>query len=68
MYKVIKYFTDLQDGSYAYNPGDIYPREGLSPTKKRINELCGSKNKRGYPLIEAVKEPANEARQAKEGE
>ena len=25
MYRVIKYFTDLQDNNHEYNVGDIYP-------------------------------------------
>ncbi len=51
MYKVIKYFTDLQDDNHPYNVGDDYPREGLKVTKERIAELSSSNNKRGKPLI-----------------
>lgn len=51
MYKVIKYFTDLQDDNHPYNVGDDYPREGLEVTKERIAELSSSNNKRGEPLI-----------------
>ncbi len=51
MYKVIKYFTDLQDNNHPYEIGSTYPREGLKVTKARINELKGSKNKQGTPLI-----------------
>lgn len=51
MYKVIRYFTDLQDSNHAYNAGDEYPREGLSPTAERFAELAGSNNKQGVPLI-----------------
>lgn len=59
MYKVIRYFTDLQDEKYAYQVGDTYPREGLSPTDERIAELSGSRNRQGKPLIEAIpEEPA----------
>ena len=56
MYKVIKYFTDLQDGHYAYNVGDTYPRKGLNPSEERIAELSGSDNKQGVPLIKEVKQ------------
>ena len=56
MYTVIRYFTDLQDNDYAYEVGDTYPREGLSPTEERIAELSGSDNKQGTPLIAAVAE------------
>ena len=30
MYKVIKYFTDLQDNEHPYNAGDTFPRDGLT--------------------------------------
>lgn len=55
-YKVIKYFTDLQDNCHPYNVGDTYPRKGLEPSKERIAELAGSENKQGCPLIELVEE------------
>lgn len=58
-YRVIKMFTDLQDKEYAYQVGDTYPREGLSPTDERIVELSTDKNRQGVPLIEAIlEEPA----------
>lgn len=58
-YRVIKMFTDLQDKEYAYQVGDTYPREGLSPTDERITELSTDKNRQGVPLIEAIpEEPA----------
>lgn len=64
-YRVIKMFTDLQDKKYAYQVGDTYPREGLSPTDERIAELSGSQNRQGKPLIEAIpEEPAAEAPKA----
>ena len=56
MFKVIKYFTDLQDNRHAYHEGDIFPREGLEVSKKRFAELASDKNKRGIPLIEEVVE------------
>lgn len=55
MYKVKEYFTDLQDNNYAYNPGDVFPREGMKVSKKRFAELAGTENKRGIALIEEVK-------------
>lgn len=55
-YKVIKYFTDLQDGNHPYEVGDIYPREGLEPSLERCAELSGSDNKQGTPLIKSVSE------------
>lgn len=55
MYKVVKYFTDLQDGGNPYNVGDTYPREGLKPSPGRIAELAGYENLQSKPLIEEVK-------------
>ena len=54
MYKVIKYFTDMQDNNFAYNVGDEYPRKGMSVLPSRINELASSKNRQGVPLIEEI--------------
>ena len=56
MYKVIHYFTDLQDDGYAYNVGDEFPHKGMTVTKERIAELAGSGNKQGVPLIVEVKQ------------
>lgn len=54
MYKVIKFFTDLQDNNFAYEVGDTFPRKGLEVTEERFAELAGSNNKQGQPLIEKV--------------
>ena len=56
MYKVIKYFTDLQDNQYAYNAGDTFPRKGKEVSKERLEELASANNKRKQPLIKLVKE------------
>lgn len=56
MYRVIEYFTDLQDNDYPYNAGDIFPREGKTVSKERFAELSGAANKRGIPLIEEVRD------------
>lgn len=61
MYKVIKRFIDLQDDRYAYNVGDIYPRDDAKPTKKRISELASDKNKMKTPLIVEIEEIETEA-------
>lgn len=53
-YRVIEYFTDLQDNNHAYHVGDIFPRDGVEVTPSRIAELSGSKNRRKMPLIEGV--------------
>ena len=50
--RVIKKFTDLQDGNHVYNVGDVYPREGYTPSEERIAELASDKNRQGTPLIE----------------
>lgn len=54
MYKVVKLFTDLQDDNFKYEVGDEYPRLGLQPSLARIEELKGSDNKQGTPLIKEV--------------
>lgn len=54
MYRVIKYFTDLQDDNHAYNEGDMYPRKGYKPSVERIEELATAKNVRHRPLITVV--------------
>lgn len=56
MYKVLKYFTDLQDNRHPYHEGDIFPREGLKVSNARLEELSGSNNKQGKPLIEKIKD------------
>ena len=57
MYKVISYFTDLQDFNHPYKVGDEFPRLGLKVSDKRLEELASSKNKQGKPLIKKVEEP-----------
>ena len=55
-YRVINSFKDLEDNNHIYiKDKDIYPREGLEPTKKRIKELTTEKNKIGKVLIEEIK-------------
>ena len=48
----------MQDNNYAYDPKDparnTYPRKGLNVLQSRINELAGSKNRQGCPLIEEI--------------
>lgn len=60
-YKAKSFFRDMQDGGYAYNVGDEYPRKGYKPTDERIAELSGNGNKRGVAVIEKIAvEPINE--------
>ena len=54
MYKVIKFFVDLQDNNQPYNVGDTFPRKGLNVSEERLAELAGDKNKQGQPLIELI--------------
>lgn len=49
-----KPWKDLEDNNHIYKKGDIYPREGLEVTKKRIKELSSTKNKIGEILIQKV--------------
>ena len=55
-YRVIKRFTDLQDGNHLYNEGDTFPREGVTVTEERLVELSTAANRRHIPLIEAVED------------
>lgn len=55
-YKVIKYFTDLQDDDYEYNVGDPFPRTGLDVSEERLTELSTKNNRQNKPLIERVEE------------
>lgn len=54
MYEVIHFFTDLQDNEFPYNPGDIFPRDGMEVSEARLTELSGSNNKQHKPLIKKV--------------
>lgn len=64
MYKVIKQFHDLQDARktksgtvyHKYNVGDVFPHDGMEASEERFQELAGSDNKQGVPLIELVQE------------
>lgn len=68
MYKVIKYFTDLQDNNYAYYVGDTFPRNGVEAGVERIAELASDKNLQGVPLIEEIAEKPKRTRRKKEEE
>lgn len=68
MYKVIKYFTDLQDNNYAYYVGDTFPHNGVEVGAERIAELSSDKNLQGVPLIEEVEEKPKRTRKKKSEE
>ena len=59
-YKVLENFKDLEDNEHIYlkdcEGKNIYPREGLEPTKKRIKELSSENNKIGKVLIQKIEE------------
>ena len=44
----------MQDGNFAYNVGDEFPRKGMSVLPSRIKELATDKNRQGVPLIEEI--------------
>lgn len=54
MYKVIHFFTDLQDFNHPYNVGDIFPRTGLKVSEERFKELSCENNKQHKVLIKEV--------------
>lgn len=66
MYKVIKYFTDLQDHEHPYHVGDEFPRSGMVVSEARLEELASASNKQGVPLIELVAEAGSAAEPAAE--
>ena len=68
MYKVIKYFTDLQDNNYAYYVGDTFPHNGVEVSDERIAELASDKNLQGVPLIEEIKEKPKRTQKKKDEE
>ena len=66
MYKVSKYFTDLQDNNYAYYVGDTFPRNGVEAGAERVAELSSDKNLQGVPLIEEIAEKPKRTRKKKD--
>lgn len=54
MYKALVRFADLKDGKRIYEAGEEYPRPGFVVTPERLNELAGSDNRAGYPLIALI--------------
>jgi hypothetical protein len=68
MYKVIKFFTDLQDNEHAYHVGDTFPRDGMDVSLDRLAELSGKDNKQGVPLIEFVEESEEKPKKTKKGQ
>ena len=56
MYKVIKFFRDLQDNNHAYHVGEYFPHKGMEVSKERLLELSTDANRRHMPLIEKVED------------
>lgn len=54
MYKVLRYFEDIQDEMHPYNIGDTFPREGMDVSADRLAELSTERNLQKTPLIEFV--------------
>lgn len=63
-YRVLTRFADLQDGKRIYEAGDAFPRPGFSVSGARLEELAGSDNRTGHPLIAAedTSEPVEAAK------
>lgn len=61
MYKVIKFFRDLQDNNHAYKVGDVFPHKGMEVSENRLLELSTDANRRHVPLIEKVEDEVVEA-------
>lgn len=64
-YKVIRTFKDLADNKHLYRVGDTYPRDGVSPTKARIDELLTANNKRNQPMISKIVEKSENSQEEK---
>jgi hypothetical protein len=56
IYRVLEEFGDKDDYCYQYRVGDKYPRKGYRPNKARADELLGSDNAFGKPIIEVMDE------------
>ncbi len=69
MYKVIKFFTDLQDNNRPYNVGDTFPHvNNSSVSEQRLAELAGCDNLQGVPLIQLVEHKPKRTRAKKTAE
>lgn len=64
-YRVIKYFTDIQDNGYAYKVGDTFPHKGFKVSEDRLKELSTKNNRRQTPLIEKIEEKMPEITEEK---
>ena len=39
MFRAAKYFVDILDNDHTYSKGDAFPREGVSFSEERIEQL-----------------------------
>lgn len=62
MYRVIEAFADCADNLHIYQPGDSFPRAGLSVSEKRLKELAGNGNRIGKPVIVQIEEKPSRKR------
>lgn len=62
-YLVIGKFADVLDNGHVYREGDMYPREGYTPSESRIAELTSYSNRLGKPLIEEAKPEETKGKQ-----
>ena len=62
-------WVDLEDG-HEYHEGDKFPHDGRKIASKRIEELSGTANNVGFPVIVAEDEenPIHEDEQPKTAE
>lgn len=59
-YKVIRTFSDAEDGGHIYKKGQEYPHKDLKqkPTADRIKQLASADNNSGAACIEKVQTKA----------
>lgn len=73
-FKVIHPFRDLEDkgktflNGRVYAVGDAFPSTKRKVSDERFEELSGTSNKIGKPLIESIEEPKKEATDEEEGD
>ena len=60
MYRVLKFFRDLQDNNHAYHEGEIFPHGGMAVSEERLMELSTDANRRHEPLIALVDDKPEE--------
>ncbi|WP_079480572.1 hypothetical protein [Halobacillus salinus] len=69
VYRVIRDFRDTQDNHRTYEENDVYPFSG-EVSEDRVNELLGTDNKIGKPVIEEYNQapPGEEENDESKGE